>query len=105
MASKLMQAEPVHKYFGRTITKRLLDSRGINKMQSGNKRRYVKSMSLGVIATVVSMPVYAYIDPATGSFLIQGLIAGVMAVVAGVRSIRERVLNLFRRHDSDDKSD
>lgn len=71
-------------------------------MQPGNQRRYIKNLTLGIVAMAVSMPVYAYIDPATGSFLIQGLIAGVMAVVAGVRAIRERVLNLFRRRDSDD---
>lgn len=72
-------------------------------MQPDNTQRYIKILSLGLIAMAVSMPAYAYIDPATGSFLIQGLIAGVMAVVAGVRSIRERVFNLFRRRDSGDK--
>lgn len=58
--------------------------------------------ALGVMATLTE-PAYAYLDPVTGSFVIQGLIAGVMAVVAGVRSLRERFLGLFkrRRKDSD----
>lgn len=57
---------------------------------------------LGVMAALTE-PAYAYLDPVTGSFVIQGLIAGVMAVVAGVRSLRERFLGLFkrRRKDSD----
>lgn len=58
--------------------------------------------ALGVMAALTE-PAYAYLDPVTGSFVIQGLIAGVMAVVAGVRSLRERFLGLFkrRRKDSD----
>jgi hypothetical protein len=40
----------------------------------------------------VSSPALAYLDPMTGSFLIQGLIAGAVAVMAAVRSVRERLL-------------
>lgn len=50
----------------------------------------------GFLVTL-SSPVYAYIDPVTGSFLIQGLVAGVMAIVAGVRSVRQRIFGLFVR--------
>jgi len=58
--------------------------------------------TLCVMALLTSTPAHAYIDPVTGSFVIQGLIAAVMAVVAGVRSIRERVLGLFKRRRDDD---
>ena len=54
-----------------------------------------------ILLFTISTNATAYIDPVTGSFLVQGLIAGVMAVVAGVRSIRERVLNIFRRRKDD----
>ena len=60
-------------------------------------------MSAGVLSLfvgawlVVSLanPAYAYLDPITGSFLIQGLIAGAVAVLAAIRQVRERVLSLF----------
>ena len=42
----------------------------------------------------LSTPVSAYLDPVTGSFLVQGLIAGAVAVLAAVRRVRERVLGL-----------
>jgi hypothetical protein len=50
-----------------------------------------------LLAMTLASPAYAYIDPVTGSFLIQGLVAGVMAVMGGVRSIRQRIIGLFRR--------
>ncbi len=65
------------------------------------RSRYLH-LTLGILIAGMAAPAYAYIDPVTGSFVIQGLIAGIMAVVAGVRSIRQRILGLFRRrHDND----
>jgi hypothetical protein len=54
----------------------------------------------------VSSPAFAYLDPMTGSFLIQGLIAGAVAVMAAVRSVRERVLTLLglRKPESQEKT-
>jgi hypothetical protein len=43
----------------------------------------------------MAMPAYAYLDPVTGTFLIQGLIAGIAACLAGIRSIRERIIGFF----------
>lgn len=40
-------------------------------------------------------PAFAYIDPVTGSFLIQGLIGGAAALLAGIRSVRVKVMSLF----------
>lgn len=43
----------------------------------------------------------AYLDPISGSLIIQGLIALVAGIVAGVKSIRRRIVgffaNLFKR--------
>jgi hypothetical protein len=44
-----------------------------------------------------AFPAYAYLDPVTASFLFQGLIGGVVAVLAGVRSFRRRVFSFFVR--------
>lgn len=38
----------------------------------------------------------AYLDPVTGSFLLQGLIGGVVAGMVAIRSVRDRVLGMFR---------
>jgi len=40
-------------------------------------------------------PAYAYLDPVTGSLIIQGLIAGIAAVVAGVKTVRVRIIHFF----------
>jgi hypothetical protein len=42
-----------------------------------------------------SSSAFAYIDPVTGSFLIQGLIGGAAAILAGFRSVRMKVMGLF----------
>jgi hypothetical protein len=57
-----------------------------------------------VFGATLASNAYAYIDPVTGSFLVQGLVAGVMALMAGVRSIRRRVLGLFRRNHDDSQA-
>jgi hypothetical protein len=46
----------------------------------------------------------AYLDPISGSLIIQGLIALVAGIVAGVKSIRRRIIKfvtgLLRRKDA-----
>lgn len=51
----------------------------------------------------------AYIDPATGTFLLQGLVAGLFAALAALRSFRAKISRfLFQRkgvesdHDNKD---
>lgn len=55
----------------------------------------LRSVVLGVLLAGIAMPAYAYLDPVTGTFLIQGLIAGIAACLAGIRSIRERIVGFF----------
>jgi len=47
------------------------------------------------LVLVVPLPALAYLDPVTGSFMVQGLIAGALAVAAGIRSLRRRIRQLF----------
>lgn len=63
----------------------------------------VRSIAFLVAAFAVAAPAYAYLDPVTGSLLVQGLIALVAGIVAGVKSIRIRVMSavttlLGRKH-------
>ncbi|HJT62620.1 MAG TPA: hypothetical protein VJ797_13200 [Burkholderiales bacterium] len=42
-------------------------------------------------------PAYAYLDPATGSILLQGLIAGIAGLTVVLRLYWQRIKALFRR--------
>ena len=42
-------------------------------------------------------PAYAYLDPATGSILLQGLIAGIAGLAVVLRLYWQRIKSLFRR--------
>lgn len=44
---------------------------------------------------VLSGTAHAYLDPVTGSLLVQGLIALVAGIVAGVKSVRNRIIGFF----------
>lgn len=46
---------------------------------------------------------YAYLDPVTGSFIVQGIIGGIAAVMVGFRSLREKVLNFFKGKSESDE--
>lgn len=54
-----------------------------------------KSIALCVALLAPALPAYAYLDPVTGSLVIQGLIALIAGVLAGVKSVRARILILF----------
>jgi uncharacterized membrane protein len=51
---------------------------------------------------LVCMPAYAYIDPGTGSALIQGLIAAIAALGVTLKLYWHRVARLFARRTNKD---
>jgi uncharacterized membrane protein len=57
---------------------------------------------MGCVLLLCGMPAYAYIDPGTGSALIQGLIAAVAAVGITLRLYWHRVVGFFRRKKNKD---
>lgn len=58
----------------------------------------MKNLLLVLAALVLSMgPAHAYLDPGTGSVLLQGLLAGALAVGAFWRNIKQWVKGLFHR--------
>ena len=59
-------------------------------------------IAIVLLIALASSPTYAYLDPVSGSFLVQGLIATVLAIVAGARSIRDRLLKLLGYRKDDD---
>jgi len=50
-------------------------------------------------------PAYAYLDPGTGSIILQGLLAGGAIVMAGAAYYWRRFLGFFRRDSKEPKSD
>lgn len=65
---------------------------------------FLRLVALVALFVATSAPAYAYLDPITGSLIIQGLIALVAAIVAGVKSVRLKIIGLFssifKRKDS-----
>jgi len=56
---------------------------------------------LGLFAT----PTYAYLDPGTGSMLLQGLLAGVAIAIAYFSMYWQKVKSFFLKKKSDKKID
>ena len=58
----------------------------------------------GIVAAANSAAVFAYLDPGTGSIILQGLLAGIAAVVAAGsvfwHRIKSRFTSLFPRKKS-----
>lgn len=50
------------------------------------------------------MPVFAYIDPGSGSLVIQALIAALVGVPFFFRRQIGRLVSAFRRHDDESKA-
>jgi hypothetical protein len=58
---------------------------------------------LGLIVGLISYtsPVYAYLDPGTGSMLIQGLIAGIAAIISFSSIYWQKVKVFFVKQEPD----
>lgn len=58
-----------------------------------------KPLQLIVIAytlLTLATPAYAYIDPVSVTFILQGIVGAVAAVLAGFRNVRTKVVNFFK---------
>ena len=62
-----------------------------------------KLLAVTILVLLVSSPAYAYLDPGTGSILIQGLLAGLAVASAAVAAFWTRLRQLFsgRRKPAD----
>jgi uncharacterized membrane protein len=65
-----------------------------------------RSILLSLMAVVIlTTPAYAYLDPGTGSILLQALIGGVAASVTVVSMYYQRIRAYFSGHTAAKKSD
>lgn len=57
-----------------------------------------------IFLTIYANPAYAYLDPGTGSIILQGLIAGLLAIAAAGGAFWQRIKSFFGRRSSSEKS-
>jgi hypothetical protein len=53
-------------------------------------------LALAVVYTAVASPAFAYLDGATGSMILQALIAGAATALMFGRTLLQRIKNFFR---------
>lgn len=53
-----------------------------------------------VILITTTVPCLAYLDPVSGSILIQTVLGGAAAALVGIRSFREKIISFFKRPSS-----
>jgi hypothetical protein len=52
-------------------------------------------ITITILVVLVSSPAYAYLDPGTGSMLVQGLLAALAVASAGIVAFWTRIRQLF----------
>lgn len=57
----------------------------------------LKTMFLLIFCIVLVVPVFAYIDPNTGSYLVQFAIAGFLAVSFIIKAQWQRIVAIFKK--------
>jgi hypothetical protein len=56
-----------------------------------------------LLLVLFTQTAYAYLDPVTGSFIVQGIVGGIAAIMVGFRSFREKVINFFKGKSKSDE--
>lgn len=74
------------------------------------KARHMWKLAIAGSSAIVlfissATPALAYIDPVTGSILIQTIIGGFAALAVGIRSVREKIISVFISKKQDDDKD
>lgn len=62
--------------------------------------RIVKALRILVFPVVIWKAVWMYLDPGSGSFLIQILIAGLLGAGLALRAYWSKLFRLFKRSDT-----
>lgn len=55
----------------------------------------IRLLAVLILFVATGRQALAYLDPISGTLIIQGLIALVAGIVAGVKSIRRRIVDFF----------
>lgn len=65
--------------------------------------KYAFALFRLILLTTLSSPAYAYLDPGTGSLIIQGLIAGIAVVVMTIKMYWQKLVMMFHVYFSKKK--
>ncbi len=57
---------------------------------------------LPLLMILTTSPAHAYLDPASGSMILQAIVAGIAAVALTLKVYWHKILGLFGGHRSDD---
>ncbi len=68
-------------------------------------RRLIRHLVSFFVLSVCWMPAHAYIDPGTGSALIQGLIAAIAAIGVTLKLYWHRIIGFFGGKKADNDSE
>jgi hypothetical protein len=60
-------------------------------------------MALTALVLLLASPAYAYLDPGTGSILVQALLAGLAVASAAIAAFWTRIRQLFARRTRPDQ--
>ena len=52
----------------------------------------IRLIAAFTLLIAISGPAHAYLDPVTGSLIVQGLVALIAGIVAGVKTVRQKIL-------------
>lgn len=69
-----------------------------------NRHRLLTYLSISILS-FFSLPVFAYLDPGTGSLIIQGLLAALAATFVGLNHYWERVKSIFKKQQKPQHED
>lgn len=62
--------------------------------------RIVKALRILILPAVIWKAAWMYLDPGSGSFIIQILIAGLLGAALALRGYWSKLFHLFRRSDA-----
>ncbi len=62
----------------------------------------MKTLILGLIFLTTARKTYAYLDPGTGSYIFQILIAGLLGSTFFLKSAIKKIINKFRKKNNDE---
>ncbi|WP_299848739.1 hypothetical protein [uncultured Roseovarius sp.] len=66
------------------------------------KQVAISSLSGAILFAASAAPALAYIDPITGSIIIQTIVGGLAAGAVAIRSVREKIMAPFKSKKQDD---
>ena len=55
-----------------------------------------------IISVIVPPKAFAYLDPGTGSMVAQVIIASIAGIGCAVATLKDKILNLFKKGSKDD---